>query len=427
MRPSYMFRLLFSVLMCVACVDDAKAHSMYQSAINLDFSGRTMRAEIELPLQRTELALNQTITSESLKSTQGSLVDYVLRHFHAYGRHGGRFGIRADGPITLDNIDGAPYVVAHVSLTTADHADADLFDVVSDLLLDRIPSQVTLVSIRSDWKSSTFANDPQLIGVIDRSSRSVTIDRTTGSWFTGFSSVFRLGMQHIAEGTDHLLFLLALLLPAPLAFVGRRWSAPAGIRTSLLRIVKIVSAFTVGHSITLALAALGLVHVPAQPIEVLIAVSILVSAAHAVRPIFPGRENVIAGFFGLIHGLAFATTLGQLGLGLWDKAASIFAFNIGIETMQLIVVIATMPSLILLSRSRAYSAFRIGGGLFAGFASAGWIAERLFDQHTPVDLVVDGLAHHAAAVAIALLFVSLLTALSSWTSRKPTRLSEQAS
>src|SRR5580704_10928153 len=133
----------------------------------------------------------------------------------------------------------------------------------------------------------------------------------------GFASVFRLGMRHIAEGTDHLLFLLALLLPAPLMVVGSRWVGFAGVRRSLLRILKIVTAFTVGHSITLALAALGLVRVPSRPIEVLIAVSIFVSAAHALRPLFPGREAAIAAFFGLIHGLAFATTLAELGLGRW--------------------------------------------------------------------------------------------------------------
>jgi hypothetical protein len=142
-----------------------------------------------------------------------------------------------------------------------------------------------------------------------------------------------------------------------------------------------VTAFTIGHSITLALAALGLVRVPSHPIEVLIAVSILVSAMHALRPLFPGKEAGIAAFFGLIHGLAFATMLGQLGLGRWERVGSILAFNLGIETMQLIVVATIMPSLILLSRMQGYCALRIGGALFAGVASLGWIAERWLGLH----------------------------------------------
>jgi hypothetical protein len=86
-----------------------------------------------------------------------------------------------------------------------------------------------------------------------------------------FPSMFRLGMRHIAEGTDHLLFLLALLLPAPLLVAGSRWAGFAGVRLSVTRILKVVTAFTVGHSITLALAAFGLVHLPSRPVEVLIA------------------------------------------------------------------------------------------------------------------------------------------------------------
>lgn len=224
----------------------------------------------------------------------------------------------------------------------------------------------------------------------------------------GFASIFRLGMRHIAEGTDHLLFLLALLLPAPLIVSGSRWAGFAGVRRSVLEILKVVTAFTLGHSITLATAALGLVRVPSRPIEVLIAVSILVTAAHAFRPLFPGREGGIAAFFGLIHGLAFATTLGQLGLGRWERVVSILGFNLGIETMQLIVVAATMPSLVLLSRTRAYPLLRIGGALFAGLASLGWIGERLLGVHNSINLLVDGVAHSAVWIAGALVLISVV-------------------
>ncbi len=224
----------------------------------------------------------------------------------------------------------------------------------------------------------------------------------------GFASIFRLGMRHIAEGTDHLLFLLALLLPAPLLVLGSRWAGFASARKSLLRILKIVTAFTIGHSITLALAALGLVRVPSRPIEVLIAISILVSAIHALRPLFPGREAFIAAFFGLIHGLAFAATLGELGLGRWERISGILAFNLGIETMQLIVVAATLPSLALMSRTGAYPFLRISGSLFAGVASLGWIADRLLGLHNSVEAVVNGVAQRAVWIAVALFLIGLV-------------------
>ena len=173
-----------------------------------------------------------------------------------------------------------------------------------------------------------------------------------------FANLFHIGMRHIAEGTDHLLLLLTLLLPAPLLLRrsprGSHWGPPASVRESLLRILRIVTAFTVGHSVTRTLAALGVIHTPKRSIEVLIAVSILVSAVHALRPILAGKEAWLAGLFGLVHGLAFAATLDRLGLGHWDRLAGIVSFNLGIEALQMLVVAAILPSLILLSRTRVY-------------------------------------------------------------------------
>lgn len=224
----------------------------------------------------------------------------------------------------------------------------------------------------------------------------------------GLPALFQLGIRHIAEGTDHLLFLLVLLLPAPLLVVGSRWGQSTDVRSSLLRILRIVTAFTIGHSITLALAAFGIVHVPSRPIEVLIAVSILISAVHALRPIFPGKEAGVAAFFGLIHGLAFASTLSQLGLGRWERLAGILAFNLGIETMQIAIVAATLPSLLLMSRTRAYPFLRVCGSAFAAAASVGWMVERILNLHSTVDVVVNELVHRSVWMAAGLFVLSLV-------------------
>jgi hypothetical protein len=156
--------------------------------------------------------------------------------------------------------------------------------------------------------------------------------------------------------------------------------------------VRVVTAFTIGHSATLAWGAWRLVSLPSCTVEVLIALSILVSAVHALRPLFPGREPLIAAGFGLVHGLAFATTLQNLGVGPWQRIASILGFNLGIETMQLIVVVAILSSLLILSRTPAYTAFRLGGALFASFASLGCIIERSFGVPGFVDGLVDRIA-----------------------------------
>ncbi len=248
---------------------------------------------------------------------------------------------------------------------------------------------------------------------IDTTASQLASQRTLLPNFSGFTAAFRLGIHHIAEGTDHLLFLLVLLLPAPLLASAvtsgsRAWTCRATIRASLLHVLGIVTAFTLGHSLTLALSAFGLVTLPTRPVEVLIAVSILVSAIHALRPLFPGREAAVAAFFGLIHGLAFASALNALGFGGWFRVVNLFGFNLGIETMQLAVVAAVLPSLLLLSRTRAYSALRVTCAFLATIASLAWIAERLLNIRTPIAPAVEAVARHSTQLAAVFFLVSLI-------------------
>ena len=190
---------------------------------------------------------------------------------------------------------------------------------------------------------------------------------------SGFSGLVRLGMRHIAEGTDHLLFLFVLLLPAPLVASGGRWGGHAGLKRGTGRLVRIVTAFTMGHSLTLAAAATGWIKVPSALVEVLIAVSILVTAVHAFRPIFPGRETFVAGGFGLVHGLGFATMISGYGVDPLHTALTVLGFNIGIELMQLVVMSVTVPWLLILARTRAYGRLRVTGAVLCGAAAVGWL------------------------------------------------------
>ncbi len=196
--------------------------------------------------------------------------------------------------------------------------------------------------------------------------------------------MFRLGARHIAEGTDHLLFLLALILPAPLVAANGRWGGYAGWKTAFRRIVKVVTAFTLGHSITLVFGALGWVRLPGALVESAIALSILVSAVHALVPVFRGREVFIAGGFGLVHGLAFAATLTGFGFDPLTMVSSVLGFNLGIEAVQLLVILAAMPWLVLLAPSRVYGPFRITGAALTGIAAAAWLAERTFGWANPI-------------------------------------------
>ena len=290
-----------------------------------------------------------------------------------------------------------------------DGAPLRKFTLNYDVIAHEVNNHRAFVFIRNDWNNARFATQPpEAIGMIQFLIKSVAVDRTSGSAWQGFRSVLHLGIEHIAEGTDHLLFLLVLLLPAPLLAAHGRWDHSRGWKRSLVQLLKIVTAFTLGHSLTLAFGALGWVRLPAQPVEILIAVSIFVSALHAIRPIFPGREPWIAAGFGLVHGLAFAGAIAGFGFSPWYLALSILGFNLGIELMQLAVVALTIPWLLLLSRTHFYTPVRFLGAAFGGVAALTWIGERAFAWPNPLDGFVATLAGHALWIVAALAAAALL-------------------
>jgi hypothetical protein len=199
-----------------------------------------------------------------------------------------------------------------------------------------------------------------------------------------------------------------LLLPAPLMASGRRWIRRLEVGSAGWRVVHVVTAFAVGHSITLALGAVGWVHLPARLIESGIALSVLVSAIHAIRPLVPRGEVFIAGSFGLLHGLAFATLLGQLDLSNSSLVTTLLGFNLGIEVTQLLVVALVMPSLILLSRTNVYPFLRTGTAVLGAVLATGWLAERSrLISTNPAEPMGDLLVNHPIALAGGLAVVAL--------------------
>jgi hypothetical protein len=194
--------------------------------------------------------------------------------------------------------------------------------------------------------------------------------------------------------------VLTLLLPAPLVARGHRWAGSVSPRRAVRRIATITLAFTLGHSTTLALGALG-VPVPQHLVEAAIAVSILVAAAHALRPLFPGREAFAAAAFGLVHGLAFSETLRGLDLTGSRLVLSLLGFNLGIEAMQLVVVALVLPPLVLLARSGRYQTLRVSASAATAAAAAGWLLARL-GADNPVAAIADELGVIAVPIVAAL-------------------------
>jgi hypothetical protein len=174
----------------------------------------------------------------------------------------------------------------------------------------------------------------------------VSLDETGARGFAGF---VRLGVEHIVTGWDHLLFLVALLLPGG----------------GVLALVKIVTAFTVAHSVTLSLAVLDVVRLPDRLVEAVIALSIAAVAAEVLfaRPLV-ARRWVVSFAFGLVHGFGFASILRELGLPAGGVALSLLGFNLGVELGQAGFVIVAAP-LLAAVRASGYERTLIRGSAVA--------------------------------------------------------------
>ena len=191
------------------------------------------------------------------------------------------------------------------------------------------------------------------------------------------------GVWHIWTGFDHILFLLSLLLPAVLVrfpLPGGRWQAAGNFRAAFWDVVKVVTAFTLAHSITLSLAALGVVILPSRLVESAIALSVVLAALNNLRPLVFEKRWVIAFCFGLIHGFGFASVLADLGLPPESLLIALIAFNLGVELGQLAIVSVFLPIAYALRASRLYQR-----GLFAGGSTAIalvatlWLMQRAFN------------------------------------------------
>jgi HupE / UreJ protein len=189
------------------------------------------------------------------------------------------------------------------------------------------------------------------------------------------------GIKHIAIGFDHILFLIALLLPAVMIRNGRKWQPVTTLPKAVIGVASIVTAFTVAHSITLSLATLGIVSVPSRWVESLIAASVAITAIDNVVPCFPKflqqRRWLVAFAFGLIHGFGFASVLQELNLPRTDLVLSLIGFNVGVEIGQLALVAMVLPVIYMLRTRAAYPRFAVtGGSLLIFVVASGWFLER---------------------------------------------------
>jgi len=405
----YLLALLFFFAVAIGC-----AHPMPASVVKLSVMDGYIKGEATMPLPELEAAVNHPAGN---LLTDPFFRLYFAEHIKAFtGAMAWHTTITAVKLSTaLDAAVGKYHQVTVIfKLRPVNVAHLRKFTFAYDVIMHQVITHQALVFLQQDWYNGINSESAaRVIGTIKLDvpsgkiyPLSVTLEK--GSAWKGFASMLHLGMQHIKEGTDHLLFLIVLLLPAMLIAQNKKWGSFGGLKYSLKNLIKIVTAFTVGHSITLLLCASGWLNIPSQPVEVLIAGSILVSAVHAVRPLFAGKEVFIAAGFGLIHGMAFASVLAGLYLNVGTLALSILGFNLGIERMQLFIIFIIAPWLILLSKTNYYAFFRIPAAVLAAIAATGWIIERITGNANVITIALNDVTPYALRLIILLAIAACL-------------------
>lgn len=363
----------------------AKAHSFPDSKVEIYIQQNSLFLQFKTPLEILNLASKLQVDTLLDAKEVDSIKSYFLKHISAFDQLQSKWDL-SFGKVFIQKTDYLSFgkyqeIVVEMYLTPSKKESLKSFSFFCDAITHQIVNQSTFLIIKQDIENGIFESNAREVGIINVDFRTnkilpVKIELGKGGKYNGFKNMVVLGMQHIREGTDHLLFLLVLLLPALLIVDQKQWCAFAGTKQSLIKLINIITSFTIGHSITLLFGALGWASLPTQPVEIVIAISILVSAIHAIKPIFYGKEIFIAGGFGLIHGLAFASVLANLHLDTLGLVISILGFNLGIEFMQLLVVVLVIPCLILLAKTAYYKYVRLIGAVFAVIASIIWILER---------------------------------------------------
>ncbi len=380
-----------AVLAAGVSPSDAGAHSLTSSTIAVTVDDGAAEATVSLAASTLDQAVDADLgDSQDTAAISAEVVAYLAEHLAVTGADGTTWG-ETFSDVQRTSVEGIDSFSVVVRFDAGD-AGTERFTMTYDAVIEAIPSHETVVVLTDS------AGEISTPGVITAASPTLAI--TDGEQPVPLGDMLAYGFHHVIEGADHLLFLLTLMLVAPLAAVAGRWRHGGGLLPTAARVVHVVTAFTVGHSLTLIAAALGWVTVPSRPVEVLIAASVGVAAVHAVRPLTARGGAAIALIFGLVHGLAFAGILTDLGLDGTTSLLALLAFNLGIELAQLTTVALVLPSLYLLSRTRAYSGIRTAAACFALAAAAGWAVDRLGVVANPLAGVEDtAVAHPFAIVA----------------------------
>jgi hypothetical protein len=367
------FILLCAVLLCGV----AQAHKASDSYLDLgsDNAGHVSgRWDIALRDLDVVLALDANndhqLTWGEVNSRSQEIAGYAFSRLHLSEGGTACGSPQLNAPLAIEEHADGHYAVLQFALSCP---LAGPLAVDYELFADVDALHRGIASIHSgDANAQTVVLTPgsgvQIVGAAEQ-----------GAWHA-FASFVRDGIHHIATGYDHLLFLLSLLLPAALIREQQRWQPVPRWSQAFWDTAAVVTAFTLAHSITLALSALDVVRPPSRLVESLIATSVVLAALHNIWPLFNRGRWLLAFCFGLVHGFGFASALRDLPVGVGEKLLALAGFNVGVEIGQLGFVAGFLPLALLLRGHKAYYRYALqGGSVVIASVAFVWLVQRAFN------------------------------------------------
>jgi HupE / UreJ protein len=352
----------------------ASAHTFSTSYLTLNNNPNKLTGEWHLALRDLEDAVgldmndDGVITWAELSSRKEAVSAYALSRLHIQGD--GVMGTLHINQLLVDDHSDGTYAVLRFDVDGLPHPTK--LEIGYHALFDIDPKHRGLVRLED--------NGVTRLAVFGPENATQSFDLTKAAPRSPFLTFLNEGIWHIWNGYDHIMFLVALLLPGVLVRRDGKWQPVPMARPAIVNILKIVTAFTVAHSITLSLSALGYVHLPSRLVESAIAASVVLAAFNNLVPFFAERGWMVAFAFGLLHGFGFANALRDLGLHASQLAATLFGFNLGVEIGQLAIVAVFFPLAYSLRGLLFYKRIilQFGSAAIMVIAST-WMAERVFD------------------------------------------------
>jgi hypothetical protein len=365
-----LFRIVLGLLI-LAYTPVLRAHKASDSYLTLKIAGEHIAGRWDIALRDLDFAIgldsddNGEITWGEVRRRREAVFDYALSRLNLAGDNA-RCPLRSANYLIETHTDGAYSVLM---FTAACGNAPTRINIDYSLLFDLDPQHRGLLRVEFGKATHTAVLSPT------QPNQQIEVAEIKAG--TAFLQYFREGVWHIWLGYDHILFLLSLLFPAVLIRQHRKWLPAARFRPVLLEVVKIVTAFTVAHSLTLSLATLGVIELPSRWIESAIAASVVLAALNNVYPLISKKLWGVAFGFGLIHGLGFANVLKDLGLPEDMLILTLLAFNLGVEAGQLAIVSVFLPAAFFLRKSWGYRQLLVNtGSMLIVLIALIWLTER---------------------------------------------------